>query len=84
MLKLKDHSPQKFRAIYNGSFYSRSRGTGEVEAVQTSKHTLYSKKAIVVSAGCWSGSLMHDLLKETRIVLDVPVRPRKVGFLDLD
>lgn len=56
----------------------RSNRTGEVEAVQTSKNTLYSKKAIVVAAGCWSGSLMHDLLRETEIVLDIPVKPRKV------
>lgn len=56
----------------------RSNSTGEVEAVQTSKNTLYSKKAIVVAAGSWSGSLMHDLLRETEIVLDIPVKPRKV------
>lgn len=56
----------------------RSNSTGEVEAVQTSKNTLYSKKAVVVAAGCWSGSLMHDLLRETEIVLDIPVKPRKV------
>ncbi|KDO58558.1 hypothetical protein CISIN_1g011027mg [Citrus sinensis] len=62
----------------------RSNSTGEVEAVQTSKNTLYSKKAIVVAAGCWSGSLMHDLLRETEIVLDIPVKPRKGHLLVLE
>lgn len=62
----------------------RSNSTGEVEAVQTSKNTLFGKKAIVVAAGCWSGSLMHDLLRETEIVLDVPVKPRKGHLLVLE
>lgn len=61
----------------------RSSSTGEVEGIQTSKNTLYGKKAIVVAAGCWSGSLMHDLLREEDIVLDVPVKPRKVEIHNL-
>lgn len=57
---------------------SRSISGGEAVAIKTSKNTLYGKKAIVVAAGCWSGSLMHDLLRESKIALDVPVKPRKV------
>ncbi|KAK6940435.1 FAD dependent oxidoreductase [Dillenia turbinata] len=57
----------------------RSASTGMVEAVQTSKSILYSTRAIVVAAGCWSGSLMHELIQNLDIVLDVPVMPRKVG-----
>lgn len=56
----------------------RSGGNGKVVAIKTSRNTLHCKKAIVVAAGCWSGSLMRDLLKESEIVLDVPVKPRKV------
>ncbi|KAK4573531.1 hypothetical protein RGQ29_031474 [Quercus rubra] len=55
----------------------RSGSSREVEGVQTSKNTLYSK-AIVVAAGSWSGSLMHDLLRDSDILLDVPVKPRKL------
>lgn len=62
----------------------RSGSSGEVEAVQTSKNTLYSKKAIIVAAGSWSGSLMHDLFRESDIVLDVPVKPRKGHLLVLE
>ncbi|KAK0589612.1 hypothetical protein LWI29_016310 [Acer saccharum] len=62
----------------------RSRISGEVEAVQTSQNTLYSKKAIVVAAGPWSGSLVDDLFRETDIVLDLPVKPRKGHLLVLE
>lgn len=58
----------------------RSESSGEVEAVQTSKNTLYSKKAVIIAAGSWSGSLMHDLLKDSEIELDFPVKPRKVRY----
>lgn len=56
----------------------RSDGSGEVKAIKTSRTILHCKKAIVVAAGCWSGSLMQDLVRESEIVLDVPVKPRKV------
>ncbi|XP_050205013.1 uncharacterized protein LOC126655050 [Mercurialis annua] len=62
----------------------RSSSSGEIEAVQTSKNTLYSKKAIVVAAGCWSGTLMHDLFRETVSPLNVPVKPRKGHLLVLE
>ncbi|KAB1226724.1 D-amino acid dehydrogenase small subunit [Morella rubra] len=62
----------------------RSASCGEFEAVQTSKTTLYSKKAIIVAAGCWSGSLMDELLRESEILLHVPVRPRKGHLLMLE
>ncbi|XP_062174768.1 uncharacterized protein LOC133879953 isoform X1 [Alnus glutinosa] len=62
----------------------RSGSHEEVEAVLTSKNTLYSKKAIIIAAGCWSGSLMHELLRESEILLDVPVKPRKGHLLVLE
>ncbi|KAK3184684.1 hypothetical protein Dsin_031970 [Dipteronia sinensis] len=62
----------------------RSRSSGEVEAVQTSQNTLYSKKAVVVAAGPWSGSLVEYLFRETDIVLDLPVKPRKGHLLVLE
>ncbi|KAL8531112.1 hypothetical protein ACS0TY_007939 [Phlomoides rotata] len=62
----------------------RSESSGEVEAVQTSKNTLYSKKAVIIAAGCWSGSLMHDLLKNSEIELELPIKPRKGHLLVLE
>lgn len=56
----------------------RSESSGDIEGVETSKNTLRSKKAVIIAAGCWSGSLMHDLIKDSGIELDLPVRPRKV------
>ena len=64
---------------YNNFCILRSGSSREVEGVQTSKNTLCSK-AIVVAAGSWSGSLMHDLLRDSDILLDVPVKPRKVSL----
>lgn len=57
----------------------RSDSSNEVEGVRTFKNTLYCKKAVIVAAGCWSGSLVHDLFRESDILLNVPVKPRKVG-----
>ncbi|GAV76538.1 DAO domain-containing protein [Cephalotus follicularis] len=62
----------------------RSGSSGEIEGIQTSRNTLYSKKAVVVAAGCWSGSLMHELVKESNIALDVPVKPRKGHLLVIE
>ncbi|KAL4038545.1 hypothetical protein IC575_002167 [Cucumis melo] len=62
----------------------RSGSDGKIEAVQTSKTTLYSKKAIVVAAGCWSGTLLRDLLREGKTVLDVPIMPRKGHLLVIE
>ncbi|KAM7264570.1 hypothetical protein ACFE04_002253 [Oxalis oulophora] len=74
-----------------GEFYNspvtgllRSGSGREVIGVQTSENTLYSNKAIVVAAGCWSGSLMHELLKDSDISLNVPVKPRKGHLLVLE
>ena len=67
-----------WQANYYNSYLLRSGSSSEVVGVQTSKNTLYSK-AIVVAAGSWSGSLMHDLLRDSDILLDVPVKPRKVS-----
>lgn len=72
-------------------FMLRSDSNGEVKAVQTFKNTLYSKKAIIVAAGCWTGYLIQDLFRNWGMELHVPVKPRKVctelifhdlGFLD--
>ncbi|XP_060676458.1 uncharacterized protein LOC107427718 [Ziziphus jujuba] len=62
----------------------RCDSSEEVVAVKTSKNTLHSKKAIVVAAGCWSGSLMHDLFREAENVLDAAVKPRKGHLLVLE
>ncbi|XP_010524641.1 PREDICTED: uncharacterized protein LOC104802642 isoform X2 [Tarenaya hassleriana] len=59
----------------------RLDGNKQVYGVQTSKSSLYGKKAIIVAAGCWSGSLMHELLKDSNISVDVPVKPRKGHLL---
>ena len=56
----------------------RSGSIGEVEGVQTSKYILNAKKAVVIAAGCWSGSLMQDLMRDSNTDLAVPVKPRKV------
>uniref|UniRef100_A0A1J3JTA2 FAD-dependent oxidoreductase domain-containing protein 1 n=1 Tax=Noccaea caerulescens TaxID=107243 RepID=A0A1J3JTA2_NOCCA len=56
-------------------------GSKEVTGVQTLKRNLYGKKATIVAAGCWSGSLMHELLIDCNISMDVPVKPRKGHLL---
>ncbi|ONH92681.1 hypothetical protein PRUPE_8G189100 [Prunus persica] len=79
-------SKGRYAEFYNDPVISllRSGGSGEVEAMKTSRNILYTKKAIVVAAGCWSGSLMCDLLRESEVVLDVPVKPRKGHLLVLE
>ncbi|KAL2486178.1 FAD-dependent oxidoreductase family protein [Abeliophyllum distichum] len=62
----------------------RSESSGEAVAVQTSKNTLYGKKSIIVAAGCWSGSVLHDLIKHSEIELDFPVKPRKGHLLVIE
>lgn len=64
--------------------FIRSDSNGGVEAVQTSKNTLYSKKAVIVAAGCWTGSLMQDLFRNWGMEFHVPVRPRKGHLLALE
>ncbi|KAI3781737.1 hypothetical protein L2E82_11761 [Cichorium intybus] len=59
-------------------------GNGKVEAVHTPKYSLYSKKAIVISTGCWTGSLMQDLIKDSDIKLNIPVKPRKGHLLVIE
>lgn len=64
--------------------FIRSDSNGSVEAVQTSENTLYSKKAVIVAAGCWTGSLMQDLFRNWGMEFHVPVRPRKGHLLALE
>lgn len=59
----------------------RSGSSGEGDAVQTSKNTIFSNKAVVMAAGCWTGTLMRELIKSSNIKLDVPVKPRKGHLL---
>ncbi|XP_021274625.1 uncharacterized protein LOC110409568 isoform X2 [Herrania umbratica] len=61
----------------------RSTSSGKVEAIRTSNNTLYGK-AVVVAAGCWSRSLMHDLFGGSNVKLDVLVKPRKGHLLVLE
>ncbi|XP_020207004.1 uncharacterized protein LOC109792033 [Cajanus cajan] len=64
--------------------FIRSDSNGVVKAVQTSKNILYSKKAVIVAAGCWTGSLIQDLFRNWGMELHVPVRPRKGHLLVLE
>ncbi|XP_073157964.1 uncharacterized protein [Henckelia pumila] len=64
--------------------FLRSESSGKIEAVQTSKNTLFSKKAVVMAAGCWTGSLIHELLKNSEIEMNFPVKPRKGHLLVLE
>ncbi|KAH1162503.1 hypothetical protein GYH30_001126, partial [Glycine max] len=58
--------------------FIRSNSNGEVKVVQTSKNTIHSKKAVIVAAGCWTGSLIHDLFRNSGMDLHVPVMPREM------
>lgn len=51
-----------------------------VEGIKTKNNTLYGRKASIIAAGCWTGSLMHELLRESDAKVNVPMQPRK-GFL---
>ncbi|CAN1812094.1 Glycine oxidase [Linum perenne] len=61
-----------------------SSGSGEVDGVQTSSGTLISKKAIIVAAGSWTGSLTHELFRDSDITLNIPIKPRKGHLLVLE
>ncbi|KAK9146139.1 hypothetical protein Sjap_006042 [Stephania japonica] len=76
-------SKGRYAEFFHDPAISLIRGSrsGEVEAVQTSKNILYCKKAVVIAAGSWSGSLMQKLLSESNIALNVPVKPRKGHLL---
>ncbi|KAL7113672.1 hypothetical protein ACP275_04G075000 [Erythranthe tilingii] len=76
----------RYAEFYNEPVTSllRSESSGDVDGVQTSKNTLHCKKAVVIAAGCWSGSLMHNLMQNSEIELDLPVRPRKGHLLVLE
>ncbi|XP_010069584.2 glycine oxidase [Eucalyptus grandis] len=75
-------SQGRYAEFYNDPVISllRSGKNGEVEAVLTSKSTFYCKKAVVVAAGCWTGSLMREL----DIGVHVPIKPRKGHLLVLE
>lgn len=62
----------------------RSSNHGDIDAVQTSKNILHSKKAVILAAGCWSGSLIHELIEHHGIELDLPIKPRKGHLLVID
>ncbi|XP_027336105.1 uncharacterized protein LOC113850008 [Abrus precatorius] len=78
-------SQGRYAEFYNDpvNCFIRSDSKGDVRAVQTSKNTLYSKKAVIVAAGCWTGSLMQELFQNWEMKLHVPVRPRKGHLLVL-
>ncbi|KAG2644549.1 hypothetical protein PVAP13_2KG372505, partial [Panicum virgatum] len=75
-------SEGRYMEIYNDPAMSlvRSEVTGTVEAVQTSRNTLYGRKAIVIASGAWTRSLLHSFL-EPALTLDIPVKPRKGHLL---
>ncbi|XP_051142106.1 uncharacterized protein LOC127259023 [Andrographis paniculata] len=62
----------------------RDESSGEVVAVQTKKNMIRGKKAVIIATGCWTGSVMDQLLKDSEIDLDFPVKPRKGHLLVLD
>ncbi|KAK9747815.1 hypothetical protein RND81_02G015800 [Saponaria officinalis] len=62
----------------------RTKGKGKVEGIKTKRNTLYSEKAIIFAAGCWTGSVMNELLKDSDILVHVPVQPRKGHLLVLE
>ncbi|KAL8144483.1 hypothetical protein V2J09_017515, partial [Rumex salicifolius] len=49
----------------------RSHVTGKIEGVKTKKITLHTRKAVVVAAGCWTGSLMQELIQDLDAVVKV-------------
>ncbi|KAL9243091.1 hypothetical protein vseg_017021 [Gypsophila vaccaria] len=76
-------SPQsRYMDFYNDPAVRllRSSIDGKVEAVQTKNCILYAKRAVVIAAGCWTGSLMRKFCSELDSFVNVPVQPRK-GFL---
>ncbi|XP_047150793.1 glycine oxidase [Vigna umbellata] len=76
----------RYTEFYNDPVkrFIRSDINGEVKAVQTSNNTIYSKKAVIVAAGCWTGSLMQDLFRNWKMDLHVPLKPRKGHLLVLE
>ncbi|KAJ0573899.1 putative FAD dependent oxidoreductase, FAD/NAD(P)-binding domain superfamily [Helianthus annuus] len=75
----------RYREYYNQPLTGLLRSdSGKVEAVQTSKNLLYSNKAIVIATGCWTGSLMQELIRNLDIEFDVPVKPRKGHLLVIE
>ncbi|XP_010678979.2 uncharacterized protein LOC104894450 isoform X1 [Beta vulgaris subsp. vulgaris] len=58
----------------------RSNGKGKIDGIKTQNNSLYGRKAIIIAAGSWTGSLMDNLLEDSDISLHVPIQPRK-GFL---
>lgn len=56
----------------------RSKGKGKIEGINAQKNTLYGRKAVIIAAGWWTGSLMCKLLQDSDIVVHVPIQPRKV------
>ncbi|KAG0502302.1 hypothetical protein HPP92_002374 [Vanilla planifolia] len=57
---------------------------GAPEAIQTPRNVLHFKKALVIAAGAWSGSLMQSLFAEIEVVPVVPVKPRKGHLIVLE
>uniref|UniRef100_A0A803MFR2 FAD-dependent oxidoreductase domain-containing protein 1 n=1 Tax=Chenopodium quinoa TaxID=63459 RepID=A0A803MFR2_CHEQI len=64
--------------------FIRSNGKGKIDGIITQKNTLYGRKATIIAAGCWTGSLMDKLLQDSHIVLHVPIKPRKGFLLNLE
>ncbi|XP_054783069.1 uncharacterized protein LOC129290346 [Prosopis cineraria] len=79
-------SKGRYAEFYNEPVKCLIRGgsDGEVEGVETIKNTLYGKKAIIVATGCWTGLVMHDLVRNWGIQLHVPIMPRKGHLLVLE
>lgn len=62
----------------------RSSADGSIEVVQTSRHKLRSREAVIVAAGAWSPNILTRAAQEWRLPLIPPVKPRKGHLLVLE
>ncbi|KAI0510477.1 hypothetical protein KFK09_011079 [Dendrobium nobile] len=65
------------------SLSSSKKGEEDKDAVKTSQRFLCYKKAVVIAAGAWSGSLLKGLVQEPDLMPEIPVMPRKGHLLIL-
>ncbi|XP_042412111.1 glycine oxidase-like isoform X1 [Zingiber officinale] len=71
----------RYAEFYNDPALSLvSSASAQIVGIQTSKRNLYAKRAVVIAAGTWSGTLMQNLLVQPNILPNIPVMPRK-GYL---
>ncbi|KAG0620348.1 hypothetical protein M758_4G209200 [Ceratodon purpureus] len=62
----------------------RSSVDGSIEVVQTSRHKLHCREAVVLAAGAWSSKLLAQAAEEWSLPLIPSVKPRKGHLLVLE